>query len=223
MIELTPFRKIIQPKLKSLEPNSNFGTFYTILAESLNEWFDKRIIIQLGIIDGIIITPAGIEIPFTGSYLKPEAESLNIDPIILQSYATTKKEVFPNIFNYIGSCINKTLRVWTSNSIAWTKFLELKNISEYITPIKIITTLESGIITTHFYKYGKDFINRMQDEPPEDINTFNLFWDEFEYYLKGAITASPIATGIASGPCPPGNFEGIATIKLSADPGDINE
>lgn len=220
-MEFTPFRKIIQPKLTTIGPFSPFGMFYKIFAEALNEWFDKRIIIQLGIVNGTITAPNGATTPFFGNYLKPQAESLNLDPAIMQSYALTQEELYPNIFSYIGLMINQSLRIWTSTSSAWSRFLGLTG--PYVTPVQITTTLVDGIFTAHFYKYGKDFIERIKTEPPEDPNTFDLFWDEFERYLKDAMKHSPVATGIATGTVPPGVFNGTAIIKLLADSGDNNE
>ena len=197
------FRSIIQPKLKEIEALTPFGLYYVKLAEALNEWFNERLTIQIGSVKGTVTAPNGATVPFAAECLKPLIETLSFQPMILQSYALTEQQLFPNIFNYIGLTINQKLRVWVS-----------------VPPINIISNLSVGFITGHFMLYGEKFIARMQTEDPADPEIFNIFWDEFESHLKDAINTTAIAVDYATGVVPGGMFNGTASMRLLSDLGE---
>ena len=197
------FRSIIQPKLKEIEALTPFGLYYVKLAEALNEWFNERLTIQTGSVDGTVTAPNGATAPFKAECLKPLAETLNFQSNILQSYALTEQKIFPNIFNYIGLTINQKLRIWVS-----------------VPPINIISNLSIGFNTGHFILYGEKFIARIQTEDPADPEIFNIFWDEFESHLKDAINDTAVAKDMATGAVPGGMFNGIASIRLLSDLGE---
>lgn len=197
------FRSIIQPKLKEIEALTPFGLYYVKLAEALNEWFNERLTIQTGSVDGTVTAPNGATAPFKAECLKPLAETLNFQSNILQSYALTEQKIFPNIFNYIGLTINQKLRIWVS-----------------VPPINIISNLSIGFNTGHFILYGEKFIARIQTEDPADPEIFNIFWDEFENHLKDAINDTAVAKDMATGAVPGGMFNGIASIRLLSDLGE---
>lgn len=197
------FRSIIQPKLKEIEALTPFGLYYVKLAEALNEWFNERLTIQTGSVDGTVTAPNGATAPFKAECLKPLAETLNFQSNILQSYALTEQKIFPNIFNYIGLTINQKLRIWVS-----------------VPPINIISNLSIGFNTGHFILYGEKFIARIQTEDPADPEIFNIFWDEFENHLKDAINDTAVVKDMATGAVPGGTFNGIASIRLLSDLGE---
>ena len=197
------FRSIIQPKLKEIEALTPFGLYYVKLAEALNEWFNERLTIQTGSVDGTVTAPNGTTAPFKAECLKPLTETLSFQSTILQSYALTEQKIFPNIFNYIGLTINQKLRIWVS-----------------VPPINIISNLSIGFNTGHFILYGEKFIARIQTEDPADPEIFNIFWDEFENHLKDAINDTAVAKDMATGAIPGGTFNGIASIRLLSDLGE---
>lgn len=197
------FRSIIQPKLKEIKALTPFGLYYVKLAEALNEWFNERLTIQTGSVDGTVTAPNGATTPFKAECLKPLVETLSFQSNILQSYALTEQKIFPNIFNYIGLTINQKLRIWVS-----------------VPPINIISNLSIGFNTEHFILYGEKFIARIQTEDPADTEIFNIFWDEFENHLKDAINDTVVAKGMATGSVPGGTFNGIASIRLLSDLGE---
>lgn len=197
------FRSIIQPKLKEIEALTPFGLYYVKLAEALNEWFNERLTIQTGSVDGTVTAPNGATAPFKAECLKPLAETLSFQSAILQSYALTEQKIFPNIFNYIGLTINQKLRIWVS-----------------VPPINIISNLSIGFNTGHFILYGEKFIARIQKEDPADPEIFNIFWDEFENHLKDAINDTAVVKDMATGAVPGGMFNGIASIRLLSDLGE---
>ena len=197
------FRSIIQPKLKEIEALTPFGLYYVKLAEALNEWFNERLTIQTGSVDGTVTAPNGATAPFKAECLKPLTETLSFQSTILQSYALTEQKLFPNIFNYIGLTINQKLRIWVS-----------------VPPINIISNLSVGFNTGHFILYGEKFIARIQTEDPADPEIFNIFWDEFENHLKDAINDTAVAKDMATGAVPGGTFNGIASIRLLSDLGE---
>lgn len=197
------FRSIIQPKLKEIEALTPFGLYYVKLAEALNEWFNERLTIQTGSVDGTVTAPNGATAPFKAECLKPLTETLSFQSTILQSYALTEQKIFPNIFNYIGLTINQKLRIWVS-----------------VPPINIISNLSIGFNTEHFILYGEKFIARIQTEDPADPEIFNIFWDEFENHLKDAINDTAIVKDMATGAVPGGTFNGIASIRLLSDLGE---
>lgn len=197
------FRSIIQPKLKEIEALTPFGLYYVKLAEALNEWFNERLTIQTGSVNGTVTAPNGATAPFKAECLKPLAETLSFQSTILQSYALTEQKLFPNIFNYIGLTINQKLRIWVS-----------------LPPINIISNLSIGFKTEHFILYGEKFIARIQTEDPADPEIFNIFWDEFENHLKDAINDTAVAKDMATGAVPGGTFNGIASIRLLSDLGE---
>ena len=197
------FRSIIQPKLKEIEALTPFGLYYVKLAEALNEWFNERLTIQTGSVDGTVTAPNGATAPFKAECLKPLTETLSFQSTILQSYALTEQKIFPNIFNYIGLTINQKLRIWVS-----------------VPPINIISNLSIGFNTGHFILYGEKFIARIQTEDPADPEIFNIFWDEFENHLKDAINDTAVVKDMATGAVPGGTFNGIASIRLLSDLGE---
>ena len=197
------FRSIIQPKLKEIKALTPFGLYYVKLAEALNEWFNERLTIQTGSVNGTVTAPNGATSPFKAECLKPFAETLSFQSNILQSYALTEQKIFPNIFNYIGLTINQKLRIWVS-----------------VPPINIISNLSIGFNTEHFILYGEKFIARIQTEDPADPEIFNIFWDEFENHLKDAINDTAVAKDKATGAVPGGTFNGIASIRLLSDLGE---
>jgi len=224
-MEFSSIYSLIYPKLKTLSSTSPPGTFYNILANALNEWFDRRLIIQYGSVAGVVTYPQllGVSTPFYYNGLKPIAESLNINPTDLKAFSTFQEKIFPMIFNYIGIKITQATINWSTTSALWPKFLGI-SAGAYVNPIMITGTIPSGVPTPHFYVFGEKFINRIKTEPPESPDTFKAFWTEFENFLKKAITTSPPMTGVAVGTTPGGGiFNGTATVKLLADPGDNND
>ena len=65
------FRSIIQPKLKEIKALTPFGLYYVKMAEALNEWFNERLTIQTGSVDGTVTAPNGATTPFKAECLKP--------------------------------------------------------------------------------------------------------------------------------------------------------
>lgn len=211
-MEFKSFKNIIQPRLKSITAESQAMLFYTILADSLNDWFNNRLIIQTGTVVGTITYPSSAT-PYTNMVLKPDMESLNISATIMYGYRLTEQKIFPNIFNYIGTTINQCLRSWSSFSPAWGRSGQIAQVAG----LAIHATFPDGINTSHFYSFGEKFIKRIQKEPPENRNTFNVFWEQFEVYLKAAIMQSPMAYGNATGSALGGMFNGQGIVKLSAE------
>lgn len=215
----TSFYDIINPKLKRMTAMSPAGTFYNILAESLNEWFDKELTIQLCAVTGTVTSPAGTVIPFYNNGLKPIAESLYITAKDLKGFALMEEKTFPAIFNYIGKKLAKATLNWSTTSSLWAKFLGLSS-TIYTNPIVITAKLTNSISTAHFYKFGENFIKKIKNEPPENPNTYKVFWNEFENFLKDAMIKTPLVFTQANGITPAGVFNGTATIKLIINPGD---
>lgn len=210
MAEVISFAKIIKPRLKVMNAESPFGLFHTILANSLNDWFNSIIPLQNGIATGTITTPAGYTFPFIYPAVKANLIKIFFSAIRIKMCAFGGGEDFyPKLFNYIGQCINQQILSWSTNPISMTGIPNSINLIGAVTPA-------TGFITTHFYNIGLTYKNLMSIKEPDAEDVFDYIWDKFEFYLKFAINTIPaLIVTPTFGSTPAGIFNGLTTVKLT--------
>lgn len=209
MTEVISFAKIIKPRLKVMNAESPFGLFHTILANSLNDWFNSIIPLQNGIATGTITTPAGYTFPFIYQAVKANLIKIFFSAIRIKMCAFGGGEDFyPKLFNYIGQCINQQILSWSTNPISMVGIPNTINLIGAVTPA-------TGFITTHFYNIGLTYKNLMSIKEPDAEDVFDYIWDKFEFYLKFAINTIPtLIVTPTVGSTPAGIFNGLTTVKL---------
>lgn len=209
MPAVIPFAKIIKPRLKVMNAESSFGLFHSILANSLNDWFNSIIPLQNGTATGAITTPAGYTFPFVYPALKANLIKMFFSALRIKMCAFGGGEDFyPKLFNYIGQCINQQILSWSTNPISMTGIPNPINLIGAVTP-------GTGFITTHFYNVGLAYKNLMRVKQPDAEDVFDYTWDQFELKLKFAInTIPPLVVAPTFGSTPAGIFNGLTTVKL---------
>jgi hypothetical protein len=205
------FRKIIQPKLKPMEPLSPYGTFHSILKMALEEWFNLISPMQIGTVNGTVTAPNGATTPFTYTGLKLNVLRIYFSEKQIMSCGAVNGELFfPNLFNYIGNVIKQQFISWSTNPVDTTGVTAMNPIMIYG-----FTNPENSFITKHFLNYSLDYRDTLSCKDPLDDDLFDFVWDKFEDYMKGAInTIPPLTISPMTGIVPGGVFNGIGTIKL---------
>ena len=205
------FRKILQPKLKSMTPLSPYGTFHTKMARALEEWFNKIGVDQYGIANGTVTAPNGVTTLFIYPGLKLNVLRIYFDDERVMSCGNVNGELFfPKLFSYIGDVIAQQFISWSSNPITADSAAAMNPIMLYGN-----TTSANSFITKHFLNYGLDYRDVLTDQNPTDENLFDFVWDEFDNRMKSAInTIPPLTISPVTGIVPWGVFNGTGTIKL---------
>lgn len=207
MPALISFASIIKPKLKVMNAESSFGLFHSILAQTLNEWCNSWVPLQIGTATGTITTPSGYTYPFIYPFLRANITQMYFSDLQVKACAlgNNGEDFYPKLFAYIGLMITQQLVSWSTNPISATGIPN---------PIWL-TGVGTGFITSHFYNVGLAYKMLLKVKPPADEDVFDYTWEQFEQKLKFAINTIPPMIMPVMGVAPFGVFAGIGTIKIT--------